>query len=247
MQTGSPIDPQALSLPEKHLSGYAEVLEHLRREMTLGRIRVGDRLPSERKLSEHLGVARETLRQALRMLEGSGHLVIQRGSRGGAVVQSVPVDQAEVLRRVVERQDEIFAVIEFRSVVEAAAAGLAAQRRTTDDVTALENAQADLLAAESLHACRDFDTAFHLAIADASGNREIALAVEDLRVKMFHSVDVIEYDFIRGSSHSAHQRILAAIREGDSERAAQEMRAHLETTREEFEHIIAEHTGHPTR
>ena len=48
------------------VSGYQAVAGFLRREMALGRIRPGDRLPPERKLAEQLGVSRETLRQALR-------------------------------------------------------------------------------------------------------------------------------------------------------------------------------------
>ena len=42
------MSPEALAPPERPLTGYQEVLDYLRREMSLGRIRVGDRLPSER-------------------------------------------------------------------------------------------------------------------------------------------------------------------------------------------------------
>lgn len=240
------MSPEALAPPERPLTGYQEVLDYLRREMSLGRIRVGDRLPSERKLSEHLGVARETLRQALRMLEGSGDIVVQRGSRGGAVVQSTPVDAAQSLRHVVEHQDAILDAIEFRSIVESAAARLAALRRTPEDLAALARAQANLLAADTLHDCRDFDTAFHLALANASGNREITHAVEEARVKMFRMVDVIDYEFLRDSSHAAHERVLDALQAGDAERAAAEMRAHLTTTRDEFEQIISAHGEVPS-
>lgn len=243
MPNGEPISPDALVPPEKPLSGYQEVLDYLRREMSLGRIRVGDRLPAERKLSERLGVARETLRQALRVLEGSGDIVVQRGSRGGAVVQSAPIDIAQTLQHITAHKDDILDVIEFRTIVESAAARLAADRRSPTDLAALDQAQADLLAADSLHACRDHDTAFHLAIAHASGNREITLAVEDARVKMFRMVDVIDYEFLRDSSYAAHERILSAIRAGDADRAAAEMGTHLAITRDEFEHIVSTHAS----
>lgn len=236
------IDAGTLPLPDKPLSGYADVVSYLRREITLGRLRTGDRLPSERRLSEHLGVARETLRQALRLLEGSGLIVVQRGSRGGSFVQNVPVEPEEALRRIILHRTEILDVIECRSLVETGAARLAALRRTDESLAELEAAQNELENAETLHESRDSDTAFHLAIARACGNREVLQTVENLRVKMFHMVDVINYEFIRDSSHSAHERILNAIREGDADRAAIEMELHLDTTREELDHILQAHS-----
>lgn len=235
------ISADTLPPPERPLTGYAEVVEYLRRQMSLSRLRIGDRLPSERRLSEHLGVARETLRQALRLLEGSGHLSVHRGSRGGYVVQAVPIEPAEALRRILAQRSEIHDVIECRKLVETGAARLAALRRTEASLASMEAAQVELSEAETLHASRESDTAFHLAVAHACGNREISLTIENLRVKMFHMVDVIDYEFIRDSSYAAHRRILEAIRDGDPDRAAAEMEAHLSTTLEEFEQIIELH------
>lgn len=215
--------------------------EYLRREISLGRLRVGDRLASERRLSEHLGVARETLRQALRVLEGSGQVIVQRGARGGAFVQEVPVEPEEALRRMFAHKGQVLDVIECRSIVETAAARLAASRRTDSDLQALESAHTELAGSESLHSSRDSDTAFHLAVARASGNSEVSLAVENLRLKMFHIVDVIDYEFIRKTSLDAHARILGAIRDADPDLAALEMQKHLATTLEEFEEILRSH------
>lgn len=237
------IDADTLPLPEKPLSGYAEVVAYLRREISLGRLRAGDRLPSERRLSEHLGVARETLRQALRLLEGSGLIVVQRGSRGGSFVQNAPIEPQEALRRIIMHRTEILDVIECRSLVETGAARLAASRRTDQSLAELEAAQAELEQSETLHESRDSDTAFHLAIARACDNREILQTIENLRVKMFHMVDILDYEFIRDSSHAAHEHILSAIREGDADRAAKQMEIHLQTTREELDHILRTHSG----
>lgn len=235
--------PNAVTLrtPAQPLSGYSEVAEYLRREISLGRLRVGDRLPSERRLSEHLGVARETLRQALRMLEGSGHVTVQRGAHGGSFVQEVPIAPEEALRRMLTHKDEILELIECRSIVETGAARLAAIRHTEADLAAIKLTQTELSEAESLHKLRESDTAFHLAIAQASGNREISTAVENLRVKMFHTIDLVNYEFIKNTSLEAHQRILDAISEGDSDRAGHEMQTHMSTTLREFEDVLRAH------
>lgn len=231
--------------PAGPFGGYLDVVEYLRREMALGRLREGDRLPSERRLSEMLGVARETLRQALRVLEGSGQIVVHRGSRGGATVQEVVPDQRLLLDAVVESTDKIMGLVEFRMVIESAAASYAAERRSEDDLAALRAAQNALASAATLNECRHSDTEFHLALAKACGNEEIYRAVEEARVKMFDSIDVLGFDFLRDSSLNAHERILDAIREGDGELAAAEMRAHLAVTRTEFGQVIlAQQTRH---
>lgn len=232
--------PDAAGSPVKPVPGYQAVVDFLRREIILGRIRPGDRLPPERRLSEQLGVARETLRQALRVLEGSGQVSIQRGARGGAVVQEALVDPRFIRDDVVMRADEILALAEFRSVVDAAAARFAAERRSAADLAQMDDAQAELAAATTLHDSRLADTAFHLAVARASRNPEIARAVEDARVKMFGPVDLLSFRFHRESSIDGHARVLEAIRERDPERAAEEMRKHLTVTRQEFEQLLSD-------
>lgn len=229
---------RTLQPPAEPLQSYSAVVEYLRREMALGRLRHGDRLPSTRKLAEDLGIARETLRQALRVLEGSGQITIHLGAHGGAVVQEPQIDRDLLFEDIVQRADQVLEVIEFRQVVESAAARLAAMRRSDEDVRAMRDAQETLRGSTVLGDCRDSDTAFHLAIAKAAGNSELLRAIEDARVKSFASVDLLDVPFIHESSLSAHDRILVAIESRDAELAEQHMRDHLAETRREFEAIF---------
>lgn len=208
--------------------------------MILGRIRPGDRLPPERQLAEQLGVARETLRQALRILEGSEQIAIRRGSRGGAFVQASMVEQWRIRQDIQERAGDIARLVEFRAVIDSAAARFAAERRDETDLAAMENAQAELEAAETLHESRLADTAFHLAVAHASGNHELAVAVEDARVKMFAPVDLLGFQFLKKSCIEGHALVLAAVQDRDPDRAATEMTRHLAATRKEFELLLTE-------
>lgn len=208
--------------------------------MILGRIRPGDRLPPERQLAEQLGVARETLRQALRILEGSGQIAIHRGSRGGAFVQASMVEQWRIRQDIQERAGDIVRLVEFRAVIDSAAARFAAERRNETDLAEMDNAQAELEAAETLHESRIADTAFHLAVAQASGNHELAVAVEDARVKMFAPVDLLGFQFLKKSCIEGHALVLAAVRDRDPDRAAAEMTRHLAATEKEFELLLTE-------
>lgn len=225
-------------LPTRAVGGYQGIADHLRREFILGRLRPGDRLPSERALAEHLGVARETLRQAFRLLEGSGQIVVTRGARGGAIVQAAIVDPRRIRADVNTLAGSIIPLTEYRSIVEGAAASLAAERRGEHDLAELTAAQDDLVASETLNDSRHADTRFHLAIAAAAGNPVLTSAIEDARVQMFSTVDLLSFPFVKDSSYSAHGEVLDAIRAGDPHAAAGAMRAHLAVTREEFRRLF---------
>lgn len=220
------------------VAGYQAVVEHLRREVALGRISPGDKLPAERRLAEQLGVARETLRQALRVLEGAGEVTIQRGASGGAVLQSPRTDPAARARALLGRREEILQLVQFRDIVESAAARLAAASVSKQLLSRLDDAISEMDSASTLAESRRADTLFHLAIAEGSGNPFLVRAIEDARVRMFEPVDALAVDFVRSSSISAHRALRDAIAAGNSARAEQEMREHLAVTTAEFERLI---------
>jgi GntR family transcriptional regulator, transcriptional repressor for pyruvate dehydrogenase complex len=220
--------------------GYRAIVDYIHREIALGRLSPGDRLPPERALAEDLGVARETLRQALRVLERDGQIAVRRGAHGGAFVQESILDPQRIREEIEHRSDEIRDLGEFRAVIEAGAARLAAQRRSAEDLVAMERAQQDLLAAETIHDVRRADTEFHLAVAAAAGNREIMAAVADARVRMFSPVDLISYRFDKRTTCAAHGQVLDAIRDGTPDAAATAMAEHLATTIREFAVLVRE-------
>jgi DNA-binding FadR family transcriptional regulator len=123
-------------------------------------------------------------------------------------------------------------------IVESGGAALAAARRTDDDLEAMMLAQRDLAASETKADSRIADTDFHIALAEASRNALVRDAVEEARVRMFESVDLMSFEFVKESSWGAHEKILDAVRRGDAEGAAAAMRAHLQTTSEEFARVI---------
>jgi DNA-binding FadR family transcriptional regulator len=65
---------------------FDEIAGQIREELAEGRLRVGQRLPSERAMSEQFGVSRNTLREALRSLEHAGLIQLYKGAHGGAFI-----------------------------------------------------------------------------------------------------------------------------------------------------------------
>ena len=181
-------------------------------------IRRGDLQPGERlledRLAEQLGVSRNPIREAIRILENTG-LVEVTPRRGAHVALLDP-------RRAIE-------LLELRSVLEAFAAQLAAKRRTPEQLAAIRRcfdegraatAAGDVVKAAKAH------RGFHKAIEAAAGNSYLAPAVEPLRAQteLVFSVLIDRRGLIGWTEHSD---IIDAIEAGDEEAARLATRRHM--------------------
>ncbi len=73
--------------PIQSRRAFEEICERIRRQLAIGVLKPGDKLPAERDLARQLGVSRNVLREALRSLEMAGVLKLQKGVKGGAFIQ----------------------------------------------------------------------------------------------------------------------------------------------------------------
>ncbi len=110
-----------------------QVIAQLRAQITTGEWPVGSRIPTEPELVEQLGVARNTVREAVRALAYNGLLDIRQGS--GTYVVATSELAGVMNRRFAEADPQHIA--ELRSALEAEAARLAARRRTESDMRQL--------------------------------------------------------------------------------------------------------------
>ncbi len=184
----------------------------------------GDALPAERELAEHFHVSRNVLRQAFGILEERGLLHSIRGS--GRYLREAPGTATALGARDRVELASIADVLEARTLLEVAVAGLACERRTSGE-------GADLIRqAGHLEAWED-NLAFHCAIASATHNfmferlvREQAQLAGDLQQRKRYD-DPGELQRMR----SEHQGIAAAITAREGELAQTLMREHLIRTR----------------
>ncbi len=115
------------------------IVEQIRGLIRGGRLKPGDRLPSERELGERFGVSRVGLREAMRVLEGNGLITIRVGSRGGAFVTAPTSSHigegiVDLLTLSVLRADE---VTEARRIFEMGYVPLVCERADEDDISDL--------------------------------------------------------------------------------------------------------------
>jgi GntR family transcriptional regulator, transcriptional repressor for pyruvate dehydrogenase complex len=226
--------------PVAAVPAHELVLEQLRRSIHLGHFGAGAKLPSERELARLLSVSRTTVREAVRVLEAEELVEIRRGSSGGIVVRSQPNRPADLRRRLREFEE----IIEYRLAVEPMVARLAAERRTRTDLVALGRAlrRLEALAATGAEgAVSDWvraDGDFHLLIARLGRNAWLARAVEDARAGMFLPIGAV-WGRLERRAHDMHREIHDAIVDGDPERAAVSMAAHVESTRADIHAVLA--------
>jgi DNA-binding FadR family transcriptional regulator len=186
---------------------------------------VGSRIPTEPELVEQLGVARNTVREAVRALAHNGLLDIRQGS--GTYVAATS-ELAGVMNRRFADADPRH-VAELRSALEAEAARLAARRRTAQDLRQIDALLKRRESAWESGAAESFveaDATLHMAIVAASHNDVLAEIYADLGgvLRDFLRADV--GTVLRPEAHMDHARLVEAIRAGDGELAATEASAH---------------------
>ena len=118
--------------PIKAKRAFEAVCEQIRREVALGTLKPGDRLPPEREFAEQLGVSRTAVREAMRSLENAGIVQCQQGMGGGAFIRkrdSSTVTQA-VGDMVMLGQIPSHSVTEMRIILTEQAIRLACERAT---------------------------------------------------------------------------------------------------------------------
>ncbi|MET8147321.1 FadR/GntR family transcriptional regulator [Actinoplanes sp. NPDC049668] len=202
-----------------------QVIARLRQQITSGAWPVGSRIPTEPELVTQLGVARNTVREAVRALAHNGLLDIRQGSGTWVVATS---ELAGVMQRRFATADPGH-VTELRGTLEAAASGYAARRRTDEDLRLLDRLLARRERAWTSgdrDAFVDADSAFHLAVVAASHNGVLVELYADLGQVIRDSLREHVGAELRPENHMDHARLLEAIRAGDPAAATAEAMAH---------------------
>jgi Cof subfamily protein (haloacid dehalogenase superfamily) len=208
-----------------------QVAEQLRRLITSGDFKPGDRIPAERDLAARLGVGRPAVREALRELKAQGLLLTGRGAQGTTVAGiAASPSFAEPLGSLMGKGAErIIELMEIRSAVEIEAAELAARRATLEDLHRMSialTAPGEVLTPEE-------DVAFHATIAEATHNPLFEKVIQE-PVELLHdhmaAIFAAYYREPGGAItlQQQHDAIRLAIRSGDEHKARHAMRQHLE-------------------
>jgi GntR family transcriptional regulator, transcriptional repressor for pyruvate dehydrogenase complex len=215
-------------------SPSVEIARRLLDYLFSGEIRPGDRLPSERQLAGSLGVGRSAVRDALRPLLLLGVVEARQGD--GTYLRQ---PESSLLPQAVEwglllGDHTTLDLVEARTYIEVAIAELAATRRSDADLDRMRR-ELERMAAPDVdpRVFSDADLAFHLAVAQASGNAALLGTLSSIRSLLRVWIDrVLSAAPGTGPSYEEHVPIYEAIRNGDADAAASSMRAHMRSAQE---------------
>ncbi|MEY2953328.1 MAG: hypothetical protein RLZZ401_1415 [Pseudomonadota bacterium] len=216
-----------------------EIVETLSASIRQGQLKPGDKLPTEAEIMARFAVSRTVVREALSRLQAS-QLVETRHGIGTFVMDFSPRANFMIADQDLSTVADVISVLELRISLETEAAGLAAQRRTSSNLDALQ------AALDAFQASIDQDSdavppdfQFHLEVARATGNQHFTdlmtylgtMIIPRTRVNTPQSAPEGRLSYLQ-RVNGEHESIFAAIRNQDPEAARAAMRTHLSNSRE---------------
>jgi len=217
--------------PVKQARIAVEIVSQLKAAILSGRFKPGERLPTERELTEQFQVSRVVVREAVRELEITGLVRIQQGPTGGAYVTDLSLDHLNnaFLDLFLYNRVSVAELIQARLLIECEIARIAAASIDASSArrlqAALETEQHDGASHAAFVANR---LMFHHLLAEACGNRLLqatASALFRLTGEVILEVKPVKQVIHRPEEHA---EILRAILDHDGAAAVEAMQKHLE-------------------
>jgi GntR family transcriptional repressor for pyruvate dehydrogenase complex len=227
---------------------FEAVIGQIEEAIVDGRLRVGDRLPSERELADVFDVSRPSLREALRVLEAFGVLRARRGRGvdGGSVITGTNQNGLASILRVYSALLEIplMDLVEVREAIDMLAARSAAAKASDEQIGELRQVVVGMEATVDREAFHEFDTEFHLVLARISGNVVAPLLMEAFRVTIARAMKkgfalVDDWERERTRLIKEHVEIVDLLSKGDADAAATAVSRHI---RSFYERVLVD--GH---
>lgn len=176
-------NPSIQAAQPKHIPD--DIADQLRQAIFARKYLPGDRIPPERELAQQLNVHRNSVRTALRTLEAQGLLRIRQGDgvyvRDFLTEANVSVLEAYLFSKAGQNSDTFRNIQEFRILVQREMARLAAQRRTENDLAAMELIRSAEEQESDPAAFRSLDWEFFQTVARASHNLLFTFLLNSVR------------------------------------------------------------------
>lgn len=224
--------------PIEKVSVVQQAEREIKKYILSDNVKIGDKLPPEKKFSEEMAIARGSVREALRLLQAKGYLEIIQG-KGAVVVRKEELNQEEMAVWFQDNEVELKDVIEVRMAIEPIAVRLAVERYTPKELSRLKEIHRKTVDAACAHDTLEMgilDEKFHTAIVECSHNK-LLISINKAIVKTLKQFRKNTFQ-IAGNIENCipyHTAILMSIEEKDVEGAQKKLLEHLECVGNDLE------------
>ena len=229
-------EPENIFGPVKNKRTFEEVSSKIKKLVFDGVLKPGDKLPAEAALAKKFGVGRQTIREALRILELTGFITIQTGFGGGSVIKDTILDRIShlYLDAFQMRKITVDELAETRLVIEKAIIEAVIDHADENDIKKLEeNINRSKQKIEKGLMATDESFEFHRLLANASQNHMFLILERSINAIHLdqRSRSVPNLDDTKKALHY-HEEILTAIMEKDRDRAIKSLEQHIQHVRD---------------
>jgi DNA-binding FadR family transcriptional regulator len=222
---------QVVFQPARPRRAFEEIISQIKAGISDGTLQPGDRLPSERTLAEQFAVSRNTVREALRMLEIAGLVELKRGATGGSFISAPsPTLTTDGLTSALEITDFSLAnIVETLRDLCCITAAAAVERMSDDDLARLEDnveQAAALTEAGEWEEKMRVNLEFYAIMAEATDNPVHVLIVRtllDVTGKLIPRVGLMHDDSVVRSRRT----LLKALHARNAKAAQAELTRHF--------------------
>lgn len=211
----------------------ARVTQELLDSIVEGQLRTGQRLPSERDLSEQFGVSRTVIREAVRGLEAKGVVEVRsgRGLQVASVTSAQVTETFDLFVRGQQIKDNVQPedISEVREMLELRIVELACQRATDEDLANIEATFESIEQATTSDEAAEADSNFHMAIATSTHNPLLVTLLESVNATI-RTVrrESLQRPGRKAEAQAQHRRVLDRLLERDAVGALEAMAHHLD-------------------
>ena len=212
---------------------YARVIEKVKKMILSGELKPGEKLPPEREFAEKLEVSRNSVREAIRIMDMMGIVSSQQGS-GNYVT-------CEFQKSITETMAMMFAmdqvndkqISQVRYSLEVLAFTLALDRVREEDLAKMEECVEKLDKNGDSKNNATLDKIIHYTLARASGNQLLIDILEACSGVLDIFIDDMRYGILKNENrktelNECHRHLVDALREGDREKGLQALKWHFE-------------------
>lgn len=247
--------PKAVFTPIKSSRTFEEVSNRIKKCIFDGVFKPGDKLPPETELAQQFNVGRQSIREALRILELSGFITIQKGGGGGAIIKDTISNTISTLflDAFLMEKISIEELTVARVEIEKTVLKYAIRNADGSDIRSLqENIRRTRQKIENNEVVIDENIQFHKLLARASKNHLFIIVVEAISTAVRYFMSQLGSDsessdkkkwydesIIRSKNTVAfHQHILDAIIANDLEQAVAQLEAHLHEVKDRLQLLV---------